>query len=866
MARAVTALVYRRPVNAIFEGERPRHWLRRATAGLAFVALVTAVGAAVAGAALYLHFEAGVPDIDRLEDYRPKRVTRIFGQEGQIIGELYDEKRIVLPYDELPPRLVEAFIASEDDGFFDHGGIDFLGILRAAIANLRAGRVVQGGSTITQQVAKSLLISLEGYGAGTAKNISRKIREAILARRLEARLSKADILTVYLNQIFLGNQSYGIAAAAENYFRKPVAELKPAEIALLAGLPQAPSRYSPIQNPAQAKKRREYVLRRMREVGLIDQAELEEAENTPVEVHLAPNHFRGTTPYFTEEVRRELSSPDMRARLDLPEPEEGGVDPLLIRGLRVFTTVDVERYRAAEDAVYEQLRMVDRRQGYRGPLLRLSSPSERKAFLAAHTAELAKKKVSAPVPGELYPALVTEKDSEARAFWVAIGPHRAALPLIGLRWARPVDPQVRFDAALLTRLPSSIEVGDVVLVRATTLDELRKKRLPEELIRVVPSAPSVVVLEQEPVLETAVLSVHNPSGYVLAMLGGYSFEKSEFNRATQSCRQPGSAFKPVVYAGALQILDWTPSSTVLDAPVAFNDASAKNRWKPENFGGGFEGEVCLRYALMKSMNLPAIRVLDALGIGRAIRWARHLGLTTELRPELGLALGASCVRMAELVDVYRTFANGGRLSRRRLITRVEDHDGRVLFDDGWPLDPFAGVGRKLERALVWTASVSEPRIDPENAYLITKMMRNVVEGGTGTPAKAVGVPVAGKTGTTNDSFDAWFVGTTTELTTAVWVGFDDYVTPMGRYEQGGRAALPIWVDYMKEAVKHRTGDFEPPPSIVTVRIDGKTGRRAPPGARGSVMEAFRQGTEPKESVARAGEAPPDQLLMQDMER
>lgn len=831
-------------MNATYEGERPRGWLWRLLRLFFFIAVLGCVAGGIAFAAVYATFSADLPDLDRLEDYRPPTVTRIFDQSGQIIGELYREKRIPVPYSELPPKLVAAFAASEDDRFFEHGGIDYWGILRAAVANARAGRVVQGGSTITQQVAKSLIISEEGYGAGTAKKLSRKIREAILAWRLEDRLSKREILALYLNQIFLGNQSYGVQAAAENYFRKNVRDLSVAEIALIAGLPQAPSRYSPFRHPERARRRREYVLRRMREVGIITQAELDEAEATAIRVYPAPNYMRGTTPYFTEEVRRELF-------------ERFSEDTLLDEGLRIHTTVDVERYRAAEDAVYEELRMVDKRQGYRGPLAQYPSAAERREFSSKYEKELQRLgRASQLKLGELYVGLVSSIDRKRDLIYLDIGPHRAVLPLIGMRWARKVDPQVRFDVGLLRGIPPTFSEGDALLVRKTNKRQLRERDLPESLIKVIPEREGlhVVALEQEPDLETAVLSEDNDSGYVLALLGGYSFDRSQFNRATQACRQPGSSFKPIVYSAALEILEWTPATTILDAPLAFNDARAGSRWKPNNFGGQFQGEVSMRYALKNSMNVPAIRILDAVGIRRAIKWARHLGITTDLRPELGLALGASCVKMAELVDVYRTFANGGIRTRRRMITRIEDRDGRVLFDDGWPTDPFAGIGTKLDRALTVTSSQAERLVTEDTAFLISKMMRNVVEGGTGTPARAVGVPVAGKTGTTNDSFDAWFSGFTTDITTAVWVGFDDYHLPMGRYEQGGRAALPIWVSYMKAATKKRTGEIEAPPGIVFVHIDGKTGKRSSPGARGAVKEAFKRGTEPTEMVANSHES------------
>ncbi|MCB9649048.1 MAG: PBP1A family penicillin-binding protein [Deltaproteobacteria bacterium] len=833
------------------KGESTR-W-QRALRWLAFLALLGGVGAALAGTVVYGLYADDIPDFHTIDDYRPKTVSQVYDQSGQLIGEFYRERRLVLPYDRIPPKLVQAFLASEDDRFFEHEGIDYWGIIRAAVANARAGRVVQGGSTITQQVAKSLIISAEGYKAGSAKKFSRKIKEAILARRLEKNLSKQDILALYLNQIFLGNQAYGVQAAAQNYFRKDVHELNVAEIALLGGLPQAPSRYSPFAHPKRAKDRREYVLRRMLEEGFITEAELTEAKETPIVVYHAPNYSRDVTPYFTEHVRRELV-------------EQYGEDVVLDDGLRVWTTVDVERYRAAEDATYENLRMVDKRQGYRGPLLELKGDEAIQRFLGAYSEELkALDRYVKLEDGELYVGVVRKIDRGGNAIYLDIGPHKAVLPLATMRWARKVDPQVYFESGLLKSIPSTFKGGDVLLVRATSLETVKKDRYAFPYLKDIPKDPTLrlVSLEQEPNLEAALISEDRESGYVLAMLGGYSFDRSEFNRALQSCRQPGSSFKPIVYSAALYLNHWTPSTTVLDAPVTFDDPSAKKRWKPANFEMKFMGEVTLRTALQNSMNVPAIRVLDAVGLGPAIQYAHRLGINSELRPELGLALGASCVTMGELTDVYTLFANYGRRVKKRYITRVEDRDGKVLYDHGYAKDPWAGMALKVERALEDTAERPEQVIDRQTGFLITKMMRNVVMGGTGTGAQRVGVPVAGKTGTTNDSFDAWFVGYTTELVTAAWVGYDDYVVPMGRYEQGGRAALPVWVDYMKAAVKKKTDEFEPPPGIVFVVIDPKTGMRAREDTIGAVREAFKAGTEPKDYVARAGEAAPDEFFMID---
>lgn len=818
-----------------------------------FLGLFGIITGGIVGVVVYGYYAQDVPDFRSLEDYRPKTVTQVYGQSGQLVGEFYRERRLVLDYEHLPPRLVQAFLASEDDRFFAHSGIDYWGIFRAAIANLKAGRVVQGGSTVTQQVAKSLLISAEGYKSGSAKKLSRKIKEAILARRLEKRLSKQDILTLYLNQIFLGNQSYGVQAAAQNYFRKDVDDLNVAEIALLAGLPQAPSRYSPFRHPKRAKSRREYVLRRMLEERFITQGDLDEAKATPIVVYRAPNYARDVTPFFTEHVRRELM-------------ETYGEKTVLDEGLRVWTTVDVERYRAAEDSVYENLRMVDKRQGYRGPIQSLKGDAAVEAFLAKYNEELrAIGRYAKLEDDELYVGVIRKIDKKRENIFLDIGPHKAILPLATMRWARKVEPTVWFESGLLRSIPKNFKTGQVLLVRTTNRERIKKDRYALPYLRGIPknTTRQLVALEQEPNLETAVLSVEAESGYVLAMLGGYSFDRSEFNRALQACRQPGSSFKPVVYSAALALNDWTLSTKILDAPVAFNDPTAKKRWKPQNFETKFLGEVTLRTALKNSMNVPAIRILDAVGLGPAIQYARRLGIESELRPELGLALGSSCLSMGELVNVYSLFANYGERVKRRFITRVEDRDGNVLYDAGYPKDPWAGVTRKIERAVTWTDEPAEQVIDEKIGFLTTKLMRNVVLGGTGTGAQRVGVPVAGKTGTTNDSFDAWFVGFTTEIVTAAWVGYDDYVVPMGRYEQGGRAALPVWVGYMKEAIKKKTGEFEPPPGIVFVRIDPKTGMRARADTIGAVREAFIRGTEPKEFVARAGEAAPDEFFMID---
>ncbi len=837
-----------------YEGEIPKgSWRRRGVRVVLFLASVSAVGACMVGAIVYAFFAREVPDFQSLEDYQPKGITSVYSQAGQLLGEFYEERRTVLPYHELPPRLIQAFTASEDARFFEHGGIDYWGIARAAMANLRAGRVVQGGSTITQQVAKSLLISAEGYREGTAKKLSRKIKEAILARRLEQKLTKKDILTIYLNQIFLGNNAYGVAAAAQNYFRKPVRNLNLAEMALLAGLPQAPSRYSPFAHPERARKRREYVLSRMLAGGFISEAEVQEAKSTEIVIYRVPNVAKEVAPYFTEHVRRALI-------------ERFGEERLLRGGLTVETTVDVERYRLAEDAAYKRLRMVDKRQGYRGPLARLQTQKAVNDFLKAYEKELLRtERFSELKLGELYVGVITGIDRKNHNISLQVGPHKAILPLAAMRWARKVDPQVWFERGLLKKIPANFKRGDALLVRRTNLKNLRKDRFALSYLRSIPKDRDrpLVALEQEPNLETALISVESKSGYILAMLGGYSYDRSEFNRALQACRQPGSAFKPIVYTAALDLRGWTASTKILDAPMTFDDPSAARRWKPNNFNVQFEGEVTLRTALKNSMNVPAIRILKAVRLKHGIAYAKKLGIKSQLREELGLALGSSCVTMGELTEVYQLFSNYGAKVKRRAITRIVDAQGKVLLDQGYYQDPWSDIALKIQRALRRSSKPTEQVIDRQTGFLITKLMRNVVTEGTGMGAKKVGVPVAGKTGTTNDSFDAWFVGFSRDITTAVWVGYDDYVTPMGRYEQGGRAALPLWVDYMKGAIKKKTGEFEPPEGIVMVRIDPKTGKLAHRSTPGAVEEAFREGKEPKEYAARDGEARSDEFFMID---
>ncbi|MBK9515922.1 MAG: PBP1A family penicillin-binding protein [Anaeromyxobacter sp.] len=817
---------------------RVLRWALYGALVLGNVALAALVG-------LWLHFSSGLPDLPSVEGYRPPIVTEVISADGQIAGEFFTERRKVVPYQRIPRRLIQAFLASEDQRFFDHGGVDWRGTLRAGLTTYVLRRGVKGGSTITQQTAKAILVSAEGFSEGTRRTLRRKLRELILATRLERSLSKEQILWLYLNGVYLGHHSYGVQAAAENYFRKNVEDLTLEEAALLAGLPQAPSRYSPFAHPESAKDRRRYVLRRMVEEGFIGADQRARAEAAEVKVFGVDDVFRETAPFYVEQGRRQVV-------------ERYGNERLLQDGLRVELAMDLEKQRAAQAAMLKGLMEVDHRQGFHGPVSHVEG-AERQALQA----RLARAwPAGALGPGDYAVGIVDRVDEKAAA--VTVGGQAGLLPVAGLRWARKPNPEVSYPDALVGRASAVLRAGDVVLVRRVERRELaeREENDPARL-KELPQAEVLLALEQEPTLQGALVSVDPVSGAVVAMVGGYDFEASEFNRAFQSCRQPGSAFKPLVYAAALEKLGWTPATILTDAPIVFRDD--QSAWKPQNYGEDFKGDVTLRSALVHSMNIPAVKTAEALAskLGPAFlgEWARQLGLTTPVKQELGSALGSSCVSLWELTGVYALLARYGEKRPGVMVRRVLDREGRTLEDHTEPRDPWVPLSTRLGAAV---AEVTRPRaraMDERTAYQVVHLLREVATVGTGAQAARLGKPAAGKTGTTNDSFDTWFMGFTRDLATGVWLGYDVNVTPLGRYETGGRAALPIWLDYMSAALRDRPQEeFVPPAGIVEVRIDPDTGQVAGPGERG-VLEPFKEGTEPKG----AGEGqPPKPVEVQDL--
>jgi penicillin-binding protein 1A len=794
-------------------------------------------------AAAWVYFARDLPSVPTVDEYRPPVVTELVSADGQIAGEFFSERRKVVPLSRIPAHLVQAFVAAEDKNFFEHAGVDWMGTVRAAVNTYLLRKKVQGGSTITQQTAKAMLVSTEGFAQGTRKNLRRKVREAILAGRLERALSKDELLWLYLNGVYLGHHSYGVQAASENYFRKNVEDLTLPEAALIAGLPQAPSRYSPFVNPEAARQRRHYVLRRMREEGMITEAERRAADETEVHVHGVDDVFRETAPFYAEAVRRLAV-------------ERYGNERLLQDGLRVEMAMDLDKQRAAQAAMLKGLLEVDRRQGFWGPV----------AHVDGQEREGLRRRLAEAWPpgslgvGEYAVGVVSAVNDLTGQVRVEVGEQEAVLPLAGMRWARPPNPQVHYEHALVSRPSSALRVGDVVVVRLVTRDELVRgeKQLAGGRPEAVPAAKLLVALEQEPRLQGALVAVDPWSGYVEAMVGGYDFDASEFNRAFQACRQPGSAFKPVVYSAAIEKLGFNPSTLLTDAPVVFRDADSA--WKPQNFGEDFKGDVTMRTALVHSMNIPAVKTAEALASRMGPKflgdWARELGITTPVKAELGSALGSSCTTLWDLVNVYAVIDRYGEKRPAHLVKRVLDRDGRLLEDHSAPSDPWVPLSTRLAAGYAESATSRKMVLDERAAYVLVHLLGEVATVGTGAQAARLGKPAAGKTGTTNDSFDTWFMGFTRDEVAGVWLGFDKNEQPLGRAETGGRAALPIWLAYMQAALRDRPQPLFPiPDGVVFQRIDPKTGKALPPFEREGVLEPYLSGTQPLPESQEAKDQP-----------
>ncbi|NKB81158.1 MAG: PBP1A family penicillin-binding protein [Nitrospirales bacterium] len=755
------------------------HSLRR----IVLIGSCTLVGLMLIGmTGLAWYATVGLPSLDSLDNYQPSLISRIHADDGQLIGQFYTERRVFIPFEEIPSDLIHAIVAVEDARFFEHPGLDIWGIFRAAWTNIKQGGTVEGASTITQQLARSLFLSPE-------RTYSRKIRELILAFKMEFILTKEQILEQYLNQIYFGHGAYGIGTAALTYFEKDLNAITLPEAAFLAGLPKAPSTYSPYKNPERSKRRQEHVLHRMVQAGYITEALAKEAVATLLSYQRLT--LERIAPYFLEQVRQHLVN------------EYG--EPMVYKGgLQVFTTLNTRMQRLAEMAIRHGLRQLDKRQGWRGPLghepLPLPTPD------VPRDIELTIQDMART--DHIHQGVVTAVDQK-QAIVVANG-IEAPLALKDMRWAR-------------RRIPKNALVTEArTFPEATPQDLLKPGDIIEVRLKVRSKGVPAFILEQTPIVEGALLALDPRTGSIKAMVGGYDFERSQFNRALMARRQPGSAFKPIIYATALDN-NLTPATLIMDAPLVYEQEEEEKIWKPENYEKRFFGTITIREALRHSRNAATIRLLNQIGVRRVIDFSKSLGIASPLSQDLSLALGSSGITLEELTAAYGVFANQGMVLSPYTITLVKNQQDTML-----------------EQHLF------EPRqvVSQNTAYLITNLMMDVIQSGTGRGAKSIGRPIAGKTGTTNQYKDAWFVGYAPNLAVGIWVGFDEVQT-LGRVESGAHAALPIWTQFMKHALKDLpVMTFSVPAGIQFAEIENSTGKLATQPSQTTTTEVFAQGTAP----------------------
>lgn len=848
-----------------------------------------------------------LPKLLTMKDYKPPLLTEVYDRNEEKVGEFFKQRRRLFKYEDMPDILIHAFIAAEDGSFFSHKGINYKAILRAMLANLKAGRKVQGGSTITQQVARSLLLT-------SKKTYTRKIKEAILALRMESALSKQDILYIYLNQIYLGHGAYGVELASQIYFRKSTKELTLAEASLIAGIPKAPSRFSPIFNPERAKSRQAYVLSRMFQEGYITKQQAKETLAKEVKVYVREN-FNKQAPYYLETVRRILL-------------EKISGDVILKGGLRIYTSMDFEKQVVAKKSLRKGLEDLDKRQGFRGVKSKVSSSdkeisdfltkeserlrsaltkyrilpsyefieeefktddsSEAKVELRVKPRDKKSKQADAPFPwknyksemtGVLFKALVSKvnkKTMEIRVPWGV-----SSLNLSDLEWAQTVEKKK--DYPFLEDLKTVFKVNDVVTVR---LKEEDSNSASEEEIS--------LELYQEPLMEGALLSFDLETEEVLALVGGYDYKRSQFNRTYQSNRQLGSVFKPFVYGAALE-RGLRPNSIINDNPLVFTkkeaeegaeeiqnetaSADTKNTeevsqlWRPKNISDRFLGDILFRSGLIRSLNVPTIEIIKKVGLSWVNFYAHRIGILNKLNPDYTMALGSSSVNLYEISKAFSVFPRGGKKMKPILIFRVEDREGNVIlpqvsmdyfFEDKikaneefvqeekkrWFKD-LSEENRAQFKSGSWQAILdpeSEQLIPAQNSYIMTNLLQGVVSDsdGTGRRAQSLKRSVGGKTGTSDGYYDTWFIGFSSQISTGVWVGFDKEKS-LGRGETGSRVALPVWVRYMQSAHKDLPDkEFTIPKGIVFVNIDGETGGLVSSSTKKVVRQAFKEGEEPSE--------------------
>lgn len=762
---------------------------------------------------VFNHYSKDLPDFSYLKDYQPPILTRIYADDGRMMATIAQEQRVFIPIKAIPHKLIEAFLSAEDEDFYRHSGVDYSGIARAALINLQnlgRDRRPMGASTITQQVAKNMLLSNE-------VSLARKVREIILATRLEKVLSKDRILEIYLNEIFLGSRSYGVAAAALNYFNKSLDELTLAEAAYLAALPKAPNSYNPVRNHDQAVDRRNWVLSRMAVNGYINDAEKNMAQQEPLEARRRDEAETVIADYFSEEVRRQLV-------------KQFGEETVLGGGLAVKTSVNPRMQALATKALREGLIAYDRRErGWRGPVAHIANNKDVEKQLKA---------ITPPPGGEEWPLAIVIGLREAEAQIILLDGKRGTVPWPEMKWARRELEDDAFGPPV--RKPSDVlAIGDVVMVEHVKSGE-DGKAYPE----------NSYTLRQVPVIQGAIVAMDPNTGRVFAMDGGFSAHISQFNRATQAQRQPGSAFKPFIYMAALD-KGFTPSSLVLDAPFEYFQGPGLPLWQPENYSQEFYGPTPLRVGIEKSRNVMTVRLANAIGMPSVVEYAKKFGIVDDMPELLSFSLGAKETTPLRLTAAYGMIVNGGRKIVPSFIDRVQNREGKTV----WRVD-----SRNCEGCsdAGWTQAMLPPDIpdtrveieDPRVAYQMVSMLQGVVQRGTAAKLRDLPVALAGKTGTTNDSKDAWFVGFTPDLVCGVFVGFDN-PKPLGSHETGASVAVPIFRSFMAEAMKDMPNvPFRMPPGLRMVKINPATGDLASPADKDSIWEAYIPGTEPQEGQVR----------------
>ena len=749
--------------------------LRRAAVTALFAAAI--LGGALLG--VFFAFESDLPQVTSLEDYQPNIITQVFSADGSVLGEFAIEKRVVVAFPDIPPVLRNAIVSVEDADFWKHIGINVWRVPGAAVANFRSGRYSQGFSTLTMQLSRLLFLTPE-------KTPERKIKEVILAFQIEKNFTKEEIFTLYCNQVYFGNGNYGVEAESQFLFGRSIKDLSLAEAALLAGLPQNPTRLSPVDFAERALQRRNHVLDRMTEEKYVTPEEAAAAKQLPLGLHVR-REPPSIAPHFLEEVRKYLE-------------KEYGSQRIYQGGLRVYTTLDPMMQRAAVQALRKGLRSMDRRA---------------RGFVKPEATILKDGAFPDPIHLDEWDWPFAEGDvvrgvvlaSDRTLALVQIGEYRAKVGPAEIAWTRRTN------------------VADV-LPRGTIAPFLVQS-LSEQVGR----KDARVLLEQEPKVEGALLALEVKSGAVKAMVGGYDFERSKFNRATQAMRQVGSAFKPIVYSAAVEKLGWTPATIVVDSPISFPNPWNKTIWAPQNYDYRYLGPIPVRKAVEQSRNIPAVKTLQAVGIESGIEYARKLGLAGELPPFLPIALGAGEATLTEMVAAFATFANQGLRMKPYLIARITDRDGNIIEE---------------------ARPQARDAIRADTAFILTSLLRGVATRGTAARAASLKRPIAGKTGTTNDFTDAWFIGFEPSLAAGVWLGFDEKKDSLGKDETGGHAALPIWMDFWAPVMKNKpVEDFPIPGNIVFVPVD-EMGQPGHPGTPGVQMEAFVAGTEPRAMLTAAG--------------